>query len=156
MPAFRPQRILLFYGVCAIAAVVCLLCILGGRYIPKKISLGAQLATKDTIVFSIDEIQRNRFKVYVRGWALKSGASITTFDMKLLFRAADGTYYAVPCQLQRRKDMTTHVNDGNNYDNSGFETLTLSPKFVAKGPFTVYILYKNNGENVFVDTGIVL
>lgn len=156
MPAFHPKRLLLFYGVCAIVAVVCLLCILGVRYIPKKISLGTQLATKDAVVFHIDEIERNLFKVYVRGWALKGGVSITHFDMKLLFRAADGTYYAVPCQRQPRTDVTTHVNDGNNYDNSGFETLALSPKFVAKGPFTLYILYRNNGENVLVDTGVVL
>lgn len=156
MSAFPPRYVARIYGICTLVALCVLLMIFAERYIPRKIQPDAPLTENNAISHHFDAQGLGRYRTRIEGWVFKNGESVRTYDLKLLFRAADGTYYTLPSQIVRRPDVTAHFKDGNNYDASGFQIAGLSPALFARGPFTLYFLYRNDGKNLLIDTGVVL
>lgn len=83
------------------------------------------------------------------GWIAYKGESISTWELSMIIQN-DDKCYVVPMALQNRADITETMNDGFNYDNSGF-AVTINKRYIQSGSVHYYVLYKNNGKEMIVD-----
>lgn len=85
------------------------------------------------------------------GYAYKPGTDIESASINILAQDTDtGIYYVLPTEIEVREDITESVNDGHNYDYSGFKCVVYKSKLPKH--FNLYILYQCNGEKILVDT----
>ncbi len=88
--------------------------------------------------------------VKIHGWIAYRGESILTWKLSLLIQNDDGSCYVVPMAVQERKDVTEAMNDGFNYNNSGF-SVTVNKNYIKSDRAHYYILYENNDRDMIVD-----
>lgn len=102
------------------------------------------------------EVSSDENYFYLRGWSCILGESILDVDVSLiLWDEEEQKGYLIPTKLQERPDVTTHFNDGYNYDNSGFVAVIRKDKLKEK-KYKVYIRYQNNDCEVDSYMGKVL
>lgn len=91
----------------------------------------------------------------VRGWIVHTGEPIETYDIVVVLHdLGKDVYYQCPTQREERTDVTEYMNDGINYDDSGFISNTLVKKLnLQTTRYEVCIAYRNNGERELVKTG---
>lgn len=105
----------------------------------------------DALQYCIDEISVKNAQI--SGWCLKPGADIRIYDIRLiLWSDALGYGYVVPAMLNRRSDMTGYMDDGYNYEKSGFSCM-INPKFIKKEAYRILIQYQCDGSSEVADTG---
>lgn len=106
----------------------------------------------DNSFFALDvESMEERYDVVkIHGWIAYRGESISTWKLSLLIQNDDGSCYVVPMAVQERKDVTEAMNDGFNYNNSGF-SVTVNKNYIKSDRAHYYILYENNDRDMIVD-----
>lgn len=106
----------------------------------------------DNSFFALDvESMEKRYDVVkINGWIAYRGESISTWKLSLLIQNDDGSCYVVPMAVQERKDVTEAMNDGFNYNNSGF-SVTVNKNYIKSDRAHYYILYENNDRDMIVD-----
>ncbi len=98
----------------------------------------------------IDALEKRYDTVKINGWIAYQGESILTWKLSILIQNEDGSCYIVPMALQKRTDVTKAMNDGFDYDNSGF-SVTINKRYIKSDHAHYYILYENNDRNMIVD-----
>ena len=88
--------------------------------------------------------------VFTAVFTLYRGESILTWKLSLLIQNDDGSCYVVPMAVQERKDVTEAMNDGFNYNTSGF-SVTVNKNYIKSDHAHYYILYENNDRDMIVD-----
>lgn len=84
----------------------------------------------------------------ISGWCVMNGVSIERVNMHVIVNSErDHKYYILPTYMQKREDVTAFMNDGCNYDNSGFGVnITNANKFdYENDKLDIFLLYEING-----------
>lgn len=86
--------------------------------------------------------------IEIWGWILEKGKDIKTVDLSIALKENNSsTAYIIPTQNAARPDVTKEINDGFNYEYSGFNSLV--PVFRLNKNITkydIFFIYKNNGK----------
>lgn len=109
----------------------------------------SKIADSSLFIWGIDAVDSKYDVLKVSGWMAYRGESISTWDLSMVIQNDDNCY-VVPMALQNRTDITETMNDGFNYDNSGF-AVTINKRYIQSGSVHYYVLYKNNGKEMIVD-----
>lgn len=139
-------------GLLLLSVIFCFLIFYDAGSI-KKIDMNHVLVTDD-ITYCIDSVQQSNGVLTIADWAAKQGESIESIDMQVVLCSEDTqTGYVLPTQMTNRQEVTDALNDGFNYNYSGFLSRGLLSKLkLSKRDFTIYLHYKNNGEDLWVKT----
>ncbi|MCC8041969.1 MAG: hypothetical protein LIO69_00325 [Oscillospiraceae bacterium] len=92
---------------------------------PRKMDLSdVQIADTESYRYFIDSISDSNTQgeyTYVRGWVLHEGEDLIHFNTELVLYSDDlSEAFVFRTKMQSRTDVTTHFDDGYDYDSSGF------------------------------------
>ena len=114
-----------------------------------------QLIQEDRFVKDVTWIDGGSF-YSIEGWGVLSGEEISTFEIYIiLWNEEKKEGIVLPTQYKERPDVTAFMNDGVNYDKSGFKAV-ISKKKLDDAKYNIYIKYQNNGHDICLDTGLEL
>ncbi len=108
------------------------------------------------VSFSIDNAMVV-FDDYIRftGWAAEDGVPIKTNDIHLVaFDPETGVFYQLPTEVVTREDVGAFLSpdDPDAFSDCGF--MSVVRKKDMDHPYDLYILNRNNGANLLVNTGV--
>ena len=108
------------------------------------------------VSFSIDNAMIV-FDDYIRftGWAVQDGVPIKTNDIHLVaFDPETAVFYLLPTEVVTREDVGAFLSpdDPDAFSDCGF--MSVVRKKDLDRPVDLYILNRNNGANLLVNTGV--
>lgn len=141
-------------SVCIIAVVAILIFYYASLLTYKNYTL-----EEDTIIANINEEEMNvhidilepqGIMGEIAGWAYKENEKIKTIDCNYVLKNSEtGKLY----KLRTRHE--ENINVPKEYSISGIHTRFIT-KGLAKGRYEIYVLYKNNNNNILANTGVHL
>lgn len=127
----------------------------------KKINISGiqELTEEDGAICYFDEsneIEGERLDI--RGWFLIKGYQSTTVNLHILLKNnTTNDCYELPTAILTRTDVTENLNDGIDYDNSGFYTNAYNKKFdFENSSYEIAILYETENNKYLYNTGSVV
>ena len=124
------KRFLVLFAVvwCAFFGVIWVILVRNENHITKMDSDRISLAdpaeyryAAENISWQKDEISVTKDYVQISGWILKSGTGVNSVAIKVGIRDLDtGELSILPTDVIERPDVTEMMNDGNDYNYSGF------------------------------------
>lgn len=115
----------------------------------KNYTLGPDTSANDeginTKVDSLEGIGSK--KIEITGWAYREGDKIETINSNFVLKNQDTDQMYLMKTVMEKKDTL----EGTGYENCGLhaQCLTLG---LPKGRYQIYILYRNNNEDILADT----
>ncbi|MCR5467809.1 MAG: hypothetical protein K6F37_02505 [Lachnospiraceae bacterium] len=118
----------------------------------KKVDISEIPLASDEYVSSIEKISiESDGTLRITGYAFKENESIESVNVSVVVEdLSSGSTYSLTTGIVERTDITKIIDDGSDYNYSGFQAVT--KKQSLSGKYHVYIIYKNNGDNVLIDT----
>lgn len=96
----------------------------------------------------IDSMDYINGKGEIVGWAYKEGEKIKTINCSYVLKNVETERMYI---LRTRYEKNTNVPE--EYNISGIHTRFIT-KNMPKGKYDVYVIYKNNNNNIFAKTGV--
>jgi hypothetical protein len=98
-------------------------------------------------------VDKKENKCEIAGWAYKKGEDIGYANDSVILKDTEtNQYYKVNTQFVKRTGVTDYVNDGHNYDNSGFLS-RFSLSNIPKGrKYQICLKYLTNDNNILCET----
>lgn len=126
----------------------------GATYPVKSLYDGYTLCLDD-IKCEEDNIPLTKDVLVISGWMVKKGEDTKNVRLRIVLKNDDtGEYFMLPTTLLQRQDVTTYLDDGHNYDISGFNAKILQTALDLKNSkYMVMGLYFLNGEEWLIDFG---
>jgi len=108
------------------------------------------LEVNSKMVVHIDVLEKSGKQELIEGYAYLEGEPIETVDSYFVLKSeTTGDYY----KLKTVQVRNTNAPEG--YRRSGLKTRFLT-SFLNAGRYEIYVLYKNNDNNLLADTGIYI
>ena len=90
--------------------------------------------------------------INIDGWCIINGRKTAPVAMHVLLRDPKrDEYYEVPTTIVSRSDVTELINDGTNYDNSGF-SVSLKNCSLHRRKYEIYIRYESGDDDYLIPT----
>lgn len=102
-----------------------------------------------TYLFEQNDITGNR--CIISGWLIENDTNLGFYNTQLLVKAND-KYYKVNTKFVKRTDVTQAMNDGYNYDNSGFYCDFNIDKLPNSNSYQIYLLYTSAEKSLLIET----
>lgn len=116
---------------------------------------GCDTSSAEKITYGIEKYRNELGYIYIKGYAYEPGVSVDYADISLLaYDQVTKKYYRLPTENIENEKLTEHADDGFNYNYAAFESVTMRKKIKEGCRF--YLLYRNNGENILIQTEQVL
>ncbi len=120
----------------------------------RPVDVSGTSAPSEEYVFGVDECSiYEEDYVKITGWAVKQGENIEINEAYLVLQDTEtGVFYQAATSVIERSDVNDMLEDEYDYLNSGLYAVVR----ISEMPENVhiYILYKNNGDNTLLDTGV--
>lgn len=112
-------------------------------------------------IYKVDSatISRNSRKnptLDINGWIIKKKAHINNVSIKIALKNKYNSYYLLPTTIITRPDVTNTIDDGTNYNYSGFSVHMLVQKKTINLGSRIYIFFKINGSTKIIKTNTYL
>lgn len=138
--------------------IVLVVIILGGYYFslltykPFKLEAETKIADigEENMSVHIDSMDYQNGKGEIVGWAYKEGEKIKTINCSYVLKNIENEDMYI---LRTRHEKNLNVPE--EYQVSGIHTRFIATK-MPKGRYDVYVIYKNNNNNIFAKTGIYI
>lgn len=90
--------------------------------------------------------------VSIKGWCVLKGRETAPIAIHVVLKdRSDGTYYQLPTTIVKRENVTKKMDDGVNYDNSGFSAV--NNRFPLDGEaYDIYLSYEIGDDRYLIDT----
>ena len=90
--------------------------------------------------------------IAINGWCIVNGRKTAPVALHVLLRDAKrDEYYEVPTTIVSRPDVTELINDGTNYDNSGF-SVSLKNCSLHRSRYEIFIRYRSGDDDYLIPT----
>ena len=148
----------IFKVICAVGAVVIILFCLAlylelGTLRNYKVPNDIKLDKTKQIEYNIDNVITGRKYVRIVGWAYKKGQNVGYFDNRFLIKNQEtGEYKALRTEMTSIDELFS-VDGKYDCRRSGMYAKSIAIG-LKKGLYDIFIEYKNDKENILVDTGI--
>ena len=88
------------------------------------------------------------------GWCAIAGKPTDVAAIRVLLKdTSSQKVYKLPTTMTTRTEATSILDDGNNYDNSGFSVHIMAHKIKRNGEkYQILLLYDIDGEEVIINT----
>lgn len=105
---------------------------------------------EESMSVHIDSMDYQNGKGEIVGWAYKQGEKIKTINCSYVLKNTENEDMYI---LRTRHEKNLNVPE--EYQVSGIHTRFIATK-MPKGRYDVYVIYKNNNNNIFAKTGIYI
>lgn len=108
-----------------------------------------------TVQTGINILHRGSMRLELSGWAYKQGQSIERFESYFILKSKEnGRMYLLNTQMEQMPELQ-YINSKDYCLNCGLhaQSIVLGLK---NGDYDLYILYKNDNENLLVNTNVVV
>lgn len=147
--------------ICIAAIVIILLCIalvIHETAIKEVDMQGKEVLTSDQgVQYYLDHASwekkiRNEEEVVIDGWCVIPGKTTSPIEIHVLLKdSATQNVYQLPTTTVMRGDVTSHIDDGQNYDNSGFSVHIITNNLqIADHSYEILLLYKIGKEEYVI------
>lgn len=96
----------------------------------------------------------------IYGWLILKGVDTGDIATKIVLKEQNSDVgYIIPTEVKLRKDVTEYINDGHNYNSSGFYSYwdNIPPELDTDSKdYDVYIYSCYNGKEAIIDTELTL
>jgi hypothetical protein len=96
---------------------------------------------------NLDLVEINTDKIKMRGWVTKLNSNPSNSEINILL-VNTKTNYSIETDQEIRKDITSNINDGYNYDSSGFN-LEIKKNKIKKGDYKILLFIDGKEKLVF-------
>lgn len=104
----------------------------------------------EKVIFKIEEFDDSYDFISITGYAYIPGESIDYSNIQVLAHdMKKQVYYKLPTEIVLKKEITQGMNDGYNYDYSGFKSVVYKNKIPTN--CNIAILYRCNDNNILVE-----
>lgn len=92
-------------------------------------------------IVNIDDVVNNGETISISGWLIKEGVDIGVIDRYVVVKNTETQEsFKVPTEVITRPDLKTYLNDGVNYEDSGFFAVISLEELTKNTPYEVYIV----------------
>lgn len=98
---------------------------------------------------NLDKVNQDNFEV--KGWIIKKKENIKNVSINIMLKD-DNKFYVLPTKIVKREDVTEKLNDGVNYNFSGFQAYLKKPEGIKQKKSRIYILVEINGDRSIIKT----
>lgn len=100
----------------------------------------------------IDIFEDKSTSVRIKGWIIREKNITKNVNYIILCQNVDSkNIYEIKTFMQRRDDVTEFINDGYNYNFSGFDSKIIKFLLPESGKYKIMLLYKHNENNFLVE-----
>lgn len=146
-------------GIKITIIIMCLIIIVIGKifviheYSVEEIDINTDDFSVDGFTYHIDTCMSDPDKT-ISGWVIKDSEQINSNAIKVvLIDIETDNKYVLPTQIEIREDVTEHLNDGNNYDYSGFKVhLDKCVDFEFENAYLLAFIINENGNKYYYNT----
>lgn len=117
-----------------------------------KVPTAMKMDDAKEVVFSIDEVNTSRKYIEISGWAYKKGQNIGYFDSRFIIQnLATKKYKALHTEMTNVGELFS-VDGQYDCRRAGMYAKSIAVS-LKRGEYKIFIEYKNDDENILVDTG---
>ena len=148
----------IFKIICAVGVVVIVLFCLAmylelGTLRNYKVSDDMKLDKTKQVEYNIDNVVVGRKYIKIVGWAYKKGKNVGYFDSRFLIKNRENAEFKALRTQMTSIDELFSVDGKYDCRRSGMYAKSIAIG-LKKGLYDIFIEYKNDKENILVDTGI--
>lgn len=111
--------------------------------------------TEGTVKTGINILHRGSMRLELFGWAYKEGQSIERFESYFILKSQEnGRMYILNTQMQEVPELQ-YIDSKYKCLNCGLHSQSIVMG-LKNGDYDLYILYKNDNENLLVNTDVVV
>ncbi|MDE7100460.1 MAG: hypothetical protein K2O05_01240, partial [Anaeroplasmataceae bacterium] len=107
---------------------------------------------KEPLLGNLDGFSYENRMLSMTGWLIRPGENSFNYNMSLVLIGNDASY-KIRIDEQTRKDITTYMSDGKDYDLSGYRYSSYLPKYISGGEYQIYIETINGSEKYLHNLG---
>lgn len=146
-----PQKNCLLFLICfiLISSSLTLLFFLKNAAV-KEIALDLK-PQADGAIYQIEQNKVTGNRCIISGWIIEDETNLGYFNTQLLIKV-DERYYEINTKFVKRTDVTQSINDGYNYDNSGFYCDFDMDKLPNSDLYQICFLYQSNEKCMLIET----
>lgn len=106
----------------------------------------------DNILYGMNFL--NLYELQIDGWCAILGKPTNQAEIRVLLKdTSTQKIYQLPTTVVTRTDVTSMIDDGTSYDNSGFSVHVMTRKFNEVGKnYEILLLYDIGGEKMVIQT----
>lgn len=158
----KRKFILRFIGVaCVLVVAICIFLYKNEMKISVIDTSNMKVLTTDNGVklnietISYEQRIRKERELTISGWCVIPGKETNLIENYVVLKDVENSkMYKLPTTIVTRSDVTTYINDGYNYDNSGFLVhLMIRDLKLEQKKYEICLLYKISGEKYIIQTG---
>ena len=146
-----------FKMICAIAVAIILLFCLAlyleiGTLRNYKVPEGMAMDNGKKVEFHIDKVVASRKYIEIAGWAYKKGQNVGYFDSRFVIKNLETNEYKALKTQMTSIDELFSVDSQYDCRRAGMFAKSIAID-LKRGEYQILIEYKNDDENILVDTG---
>ena len=102
----------------------------------------------ENVEWEKDDISITQDYVKISGWFVEKGQEVKKVALKIVLKDVNSDiYYVLPTDVAERTDVTEYINDGNNYDYSGFSVKIPYWEALEDTDYEIYVQYDLNDDS---------
>ena len=149
----------IFKGICIIGAILIFLFCLAlyldlGALRNYKIPDYIEIDRSERIEFRIDKIVASNKYIEIEGWAYKKGQNVDYFNSRFILQNEQTKEYKALHTEMTNVDYLFSLDDKYDCRKAGMYAKSIAV-LLKRGDYRIFIEYKNDDENILVDTGEV-
>ncbi len=115
----------------------------------EEIKLSDYQLGNENALGAVDSITIQDNTTDVTGWFACKGVETNRVKMQIVLALPEENVgYIVNTELRPNIDTTSFINDGLNYDNSGFKAVFLNEKFQKGKDYNIYLLFQGEYQGI--------
>lgn len=96
------------------------------------------------VQYAVEHMDANGRNINLRGWAVINGKNSYTNNISTVLLSQDtDRHYKIRTDEKERKDITSNIGDGINYDNSGYSLSIGLSDYVLPGRYDVFLMIES-------------
>jgi Orthoreovirus membrane fusion protein p10. len=111
----------------------------------------------DTVRIQTTEQSNGRNCFYINGWFIEEGVPSGHSKFNIVLRSVNtGDYYRIPTKILVRSDVTKNLNDGINYNQSGFMCYIPLEELFHENDYNYNIIFeiRDGDSDIFVNPNV--
>lgn len=115
-----------------------------------------EISEKHPVQWSLEPAQYGSHHVTLTGWALIEGEPLVKYDLDVVLQnRLSGEFLEIPTTLMINTEVDQAFSDDVDYSHSGFlAKINRNQLRLEETPYRVYLDYRSNDHQYFIDTGI--
>lgn len=137
-------------------AIMALICLFLSRYEMRleEIDVDEITVLSDETVTNVDNAYYdcNGKRLIINGWCIIKGKETNPVTMHVILKESDGNiFWKLPTAIVTRTDVTECVNDGINYDNSGYSVNADCRELdFSRNQYEILVLYESGDDKFLI------